>query len=161
MFNFGHWRYSGRKVVLWNFAKFTGKQLCQSLFFNRVADLTLFKKKLWHRCFPVNFAKFLQFFLQNTSGRLLQENYRNISKGMTERFWYTTAYSKIIIYTEKIWHIVVVLLLLTLNMLSFSVFTHKTNICLKSTTTANNLQISNHFWVRNFCGNRLISEIYG
>ena len=26
------------KGVLRNFAKFTGKQLCQSLFFNRVAD---------------------------------------------------------------------------------------------------------------------------
>ena len=30
---------------------------------------TLFKKKLWYRCFPVNFAKFLRtFFLKNTSG---------------------------------------------------------------------------------------------
>ena len=30
------------------------------------------KKRLWHRCFPVNFAKFLRTsFLQNTSGRLL------------------------------------------------------------------------------------------
>ena len=29
------------------------------------------KKKLWHRCFPVNFAEFLRApFLQNTSGRL-------------------------------------------------------------------------------------------
>ena len=29
-------------------------------------------KKDWHRCFPVNFAKFLRApFLQNTSGRLL------------------------------------------------------------------------------------------
>ena len=33
---------------------------------------TLLKKKLWHRCFSVNFAKFLRTrFLQNTSGRLL------------------------------------------------------------------------------------------
>ena len=33
---------------------------------------TLLKKRLWHRCFPVNFAKFLRTrFLQNTSGRLL------------------------------------------------------------------------------------------
>ena len=32
----------------------------------------LLKKRLWHRCFPVNFAKFLRTsFLQNTSGRLL------------------------------------------------------------------------------------------
>ena len=33
---------------------------------------TLLKKRLWHRCFPVNFAKSLGTpFLQNTSGRLL------------------------------------------------------------------------------------------
>ena len=32
----------------------------------------LLKKWLWHRCSPVNFAKFLKTpFLQNTSGRLL------------------------------------------------------------------------------------------
>ena len=31
----------------------------------------LLKKRLWHRCFPVNFAKFPRTpFLQNTSGRL-------------------------------------------------------------------------------------------
>ena len=45
------------------FAKLTGKHLCQSLFFNKVAGLrpaTLLKKRLWHRCFPVNFAKFLR-----------------------------------------------------------------------------------------------------
>ena len=48
--------------VLRNFAKFTAKHLCQSLFFNKVAGLrvaTLLKKRLCHRCFPVNFAKFL------------------------------------------------------------------------------------------------------
>ena len=43
--------------------------------FNKVTGLrpvTLLKKRLWHRCFPVNFAKFLRTpFLQNTSGRLL------------------------------------------------------------------------------------------
>ena len=52
-----------KKGVLSNFAKFTGKHLCQSLFFNKVAALrpaTLLKKRLWHRCFPVNFAKFLR-----------------------------------------------------------------------------------------------------
>ena len=43
-----------KKGVLTNFAKFTGKHLCQSLFFY------LIKKRLWHRCFPVNFAKFLR-----------------------------------------------------------------------------------------------------
>ena len=52
-----------KKGVLRNFAKFTGKHLCQSLFFNKVAGLrpaTLLKKRLWHRCFPINFAKFLR-----------------------------------------------------------------------------------------------------
>ena len=58
-----HRRCSVRKVVLRNFANFTGKHLCQSLFFNKIADLrpaTLFRKRLWHRCFPVNFVKFLR-----------------------------------------------------------------------------------------------------
>ena len=58
-----------------NFAKLTEKHLRQSLFFNKVAGLRpeiLFKKRLWHRCFPVNFAKFLRtLFLQNTPRRLL------------------------------------------------------------------------------------------
>ena len=44
-----------KKGVLTNFAKYRGKHLCQSLFFNNVACL-----RLWHRCFPVNFAKFLR-----------------------------------------------------------------------------------------------------
>ena len=42
------------------FLKCTGKQLCQSLFLNKVTGLrpaTL--KRLYHRCFPANFLKFL------------------------------------------------------------------------------------------------------
>ena len=70
-----HQRCSVRKGVLRNLAKFTGKDLCQSLFFNKVSGLrpaTLLKKRLWHRYFPVNFVKFLRIsFLRNTSGRLL------------------------------------------------------------------------------------------
>ena len=65
-----------RKDVLRYFAKFTGKHLCQSLFFNKVACLrpgTLLKKRLWHRCFPVNFAKFLRtsFFTEHLRWLLL------------------------------------------------------------------------------------------
>ena len=64
-----------KKGVLRNFTNFIGKHLRQSLFFNKVAGLspaTLLKKSLWHRCFPVNFEKFLRTpFLQNTSGRML------------------------------------------------------------------------------------------
>ena len=58
-----HQRCSVRIRVVTNFAKFTGKQLCQILFFNKVTGLrpaTLFKNILWHRYFPVNFVKFLR-----------------------------------------------------------------------------------------------------
>ena len=64
-----------KKGVLKNYTKFTGKHLCQSIIFNKVEGLrpaTLLKKRLSHRCFPVNFAKFLRTpFLNNTPGRLL------------------------------------------------------------------------------------------
>ena len=65
-----HQRCSIKIGALKNFTKFTGKRLCQGLFFNKVAGqspATLLKKRLWHRCFPVKFAKFLRTpFLQNT-----------------------------------------------------------------------------------------------
>ena len=48
---------------------------------------TLLKKRLWHRCFPVNFAKFLWApFLQNTSGRLLLLFFYNIFKSNRRDF---------------------------------------------------------------------------
>ena len=51
-----------KKCVLTNFAKFTGKDLCQSPFFHKVAGLRPSKK-------------FLRTpFVQNTSGRLLLKN---------------------------------------------------------------------------------------
>ena len=47
-----------KKGVLKNFVQFTGKHLCQSLFFNK------------EKCFSVNLAKFLRTpFLRTTSGR--------------------------------------------------------------------------------------------
>ena len=44
-----------KKGVLRNFAKFTGKHLCQSL-----KAATLLKKRPWHMCFSVNFVTFLR-----------------------------------------------------------------------------------------------------
>ena len=41
-----------KRNVLKNLLKFSGKYLCQVLFFKR-------KKRLWLRCFPVNSEKFL------------------------------------------------------------------------------------------------------
>ena len=55
---------SCKKGVLKNFVKFTGKHVCRSLFFNKVAGIkpavTLLKKRLRHWRFPVNFANFLR-----------------------------------------------------------------------------------------------------
>ena len=51
------WRYSVKKSVFAKFCKIHRKTSVPESF-NRPA--TLFKKRLWHRCFPVNFAKFLR-----------------------------------------------------------------------------------------------------
>ena len=47
-----------KKDVLQNFSKFTENHL----FFSgdRLRPATLLKKRLWHRCFPLNFVKFLR-----------------------------------------------------------------------------------------------------
>ena len=87
-----HRRCSVRKGVLRNFTTFAGKRLCQSHFFIKLqawgmiklpekkclylwfkcVSASVLKKRIWHRCFPVNFVKFLKTpFLQNTPGRLL------------------------------------------------------------------------------------------
>ena len=53
------------KVFLEISKQFTGKHLCQNLLLNKVAGLRpviFLKKRLWHRCFPVNFSKFLRTF---------------------------------------------------------------------------------------------------
>ena len=52
-----------RKIgVLKNFVKLTGKHLCHLSLFKVVGlrFATLLKKRLWHSCFPVNFANFLR-----------------------------------------------------------------------------------------------------
>ena len=65
------------KKMFLEISKNSQENTCGSLFFNKVAGLkpaTLLKKRLWRRCFPVNFVKFLRTpFLQNTSERLLLE----------------------------------------------------------------------------------------
>ena len=76
------------------FYKIHRKTPVQESLFNKVAGLrsaTLLKKRLWRKCFPVNFVKFLRtpFFIerlwwlllniQNTSNKFLSEYY----------LWYT------------------------------------------------------------------------
>ena len=56
-----HWRCSIKKVVLKNFAIFTGKQQCWSLFLNKNASLqywNFIRMRLQRRCFPMNIASF-------------------------------------------------------------------------------------------------------
>ena len=53
-----------KKTVLKNFAIFAGKHLCQSLYLTKLRPTTslkacsFIKKRLQHRCFPMNIAKF-------------------------------------------------------------------------------------------------------
>ena len=79
-----HQRRSMKKDVPRNFAKFSGKHLRQSLSFNKAAHLrpaTLLKKRLWLRCFPMNFAKFLRTpFLQNTQATASGKNKRSFTE---------------------------------------------------------------------------------
>ena len=57
-----------KKGLLRNFAKFTEKYLPE-ITISENSKVALTKKTLRHRCFPVNFPKFLRApFLQNTSG---------------------------------------------------------------------------------------------
>ena len=68
-------RYSEAKGVLNIFAKFTGRHLSQSLFFNKATGLkptTLLEERLWYRCFPMNIEKLLRTpILKNICERLL------------------------------------------------------------------------------------------
>ena len=76
------------KVFLRKFHKIHRKLPAPEPLFNKVTGLmpstllkkrstTWLKKRLWHKCFPVNFAKFLRTpFLQNGSGRLLLKRFK-------------------------------------------------------------------------------------
>ena len=52
-----HQRYSIKKAVLKNFAIFTGKRLCLNLLLIKTYNFP--RKRLRHRCFPVNIAQIL------------------------------------------------------------------------------------------------------
>ena len=81
-----------KKSVFRNFTKFTGKRLCQSLFFNKVAGLhrCFPVQLLHHRAFPVDFAKFSRtaFFRSNQSPADILQN-------ITEHFqWLPLCFAK-------------------------------------------------------------------
>ena len=81
------------KSVLRNFKKFTGKHLCWNLFFNKVSGLrpaTFLKKRLWHKCFPVNIEKFLRtpFVTEHLLLLLLLLKWTGRSLKRIDFFWY-------------------------------------------------------------------------
>ena len=63
---------------------------CLSLLFNKVTGLrpaTLLKKRLWPKCFPVNFVIFLRItFLQNSSRRLLFKTVKTLRHSQSPRY---------------------------------------------------------------------------
>ena len=70
-------KYTTKYVFSKIFAKFTGKHECWSLIFNKVADLRciiLLKKRLQHRHFPVNFAKFIDHLHMNAPEKYRQNS---------------------------------------------------------------------------------------
>ena len=61
--------------MFWEISLNSQENTCARVSFLVKLQASLSKKKLWHRCFPVNLAKLLRTpFLQNTSGRLLPSN---------------------------------------------------------------------------------------
>ena len=54
-----HWNSSVKEGVLRNFANFTGKHLCWSLFSIELEVCSFIKKILQRRCFAMEFTKFL------------------------------------------------------------------------------------------------------
>ena len=84
------------KGVLRNFAKFSGKHLCQRLFFNKVAS----QKGLWHSCFPANFAKFLRipFIIEHLWWLLLF-----IRRNSIRKFHFTVKYKVSTRWISKKW----------------------------------------------------------
>ena len=96
-----------KKGVPRNFVKFTGKHLCQSFFLNKVAGLrpaTLLKKRFCHRCFLVNFSKFLNtpFLTEHLYWLLLKVKITGIAQ--SENSVYNSIYATQLLHQQKIPH---------------------------------------------------------
>ena len=83
LFKSSHRRCSVKQGVLRNFAKFIGKHLCQSLFFNKVAGprpATLFKKKTLSQLFSCEFCKISKniFFTEHLWATASEKIFNNV-----------------------------------------------------------------------------------
>ena len=87
------------------------------VFCDKVAAATLLKKRLWHRCFPVNFAKFLTTpFLQNTSGGCfcLDQHLNGCGTVIWKKYWEAELFK---LEDWKMAKLVIALLLLILKVI--------------------------------------------
>ena len=82
-----------KKGVPRNLTKFTEKRQYQSLFLNKVAGqaCNFIKKRLWCRCFPVNFVKFLRtpFLIEHLCWMLLQIEVYFTCYSSQNQFWFS------------------------------------------------------------------------
>ena len=67
--------------------------ICARLIFNKVASLShanLLKKRLWHRCFHVNFVKFLRtsFFIEHSVGCFWGKSFDSVVRLVLRFFQY-------------------------------------------------------------------------
>ena len=107
-FKSSHRRCSVKKSVLKKFGKFTGKRMCQRLFFSKVAGLGLFiKKRSWRKCFLVNFLKCLRtLFYRTRPDNCFVVFLRNLFKGkkfsfQTDPIYLITKFTSVIfIFTQ-------------------------------------------------------------
>ena len=99
-FRSSHLEVLCKKGVLRNFPKFTGKHLCQSVFFLMWFEAEAYNfilKKLWHRC-SENFAKFLRtpFLTEHLQWLLLKIDLcRRISKKVLRKLFFQCVSNKI------------------------------------------------------------------
>ena len=104
-FNFGVYDQEKFPVAgpLRNFVKFTGKYLCQSLFLDEGLRP---EKRLWQRCFRVNFAKFLKtlFLTEHLRWQLLKSiRYEIVSDLIESKMCTNRRLIKLVFKTCKLW----------------------------------------------------------
>ena len=99
--NIGQKRSSGGVLCIrcsQRFRKIYRKNLCQSLHFNKVAGLR--STRLWHRCFPVNFSKFLRapFLTEHLRWLLLN---LTLSQYIVKQLYHREIYGYIIVIRNR------------------------------------------------------------
>ena len=93
VFRSSHQKCSVKKGVLRNFAKFTGKHLCQSLFFNEVAGDTFFYRTPVVAAsrpdiYPIYALFYKQHFYKHRQAEIVKKTYQRLSNILRLNFCY-------------------------------------------------------------------------